>query len=361
MRIDLVDPLALSTEELSAWESFQAGDRALASPFLSPRWPQALAQVDGPDRRCGRVAVARDGHGTPVAFLPLRLAKGAALPMGAPMADYQAVVTAPGLRLDPRELIRAAGEPRFDFNHLLAEQAAFAPFVRGTSESQIIDLSAGYEAYAAERRAGGHDILKDAAKKRRKLEREHGAASFTALSDDPAEFDQLIDWKRRQYRATRQTDILAAGWPLELLRQLHGARDARFRGALFSLRVGGRLIAVHFALLGGAVLHAWFIAHDPEFSRYSPGVILIDHILQWASAQGVRELDLGPGDYRFKLQLANATRRVAHGFVGRPSAASLMREAQYRVRNAAESLPLGRVSHWPGKAMRRVDLWMSLR
>ncbi len=76
---------------------------------------------------------------------------------------------------------------------------------------------------------------------------------------------------------------------------------------------------------------------------------------------GFTSLDLGPGDYRFKQQLSNAQRRVAHGFVGRPSPQSLVRSAEYGVRAAAENLPLGALSHLPGKAMRRMDLWRGLR
>jgi CelD/BcsL family acetyltransferase involved in cellulose biosynthesis len=361
MRIDVVAPLDLGPEDLAAWARFQAADPALSNPFLSAHWPRACAEVDGPDRRFGRVAVLRDTAGAPLGFLPARLSRGASRPMGAPMCDYQAVVSAPGLALDPRALVRAMGAARYDFTHFLADQAAFAPFMRGRWESQIVDISQGYEAYAAERRAGGHDILKDTAKKARKLERDHGETAFTALSDSSADFDALIDWKRKQYRQTRQTDIFEAGWPLELLRKLHAATDPGFRGALFTLHVGGRLAAANFTLCGGGAIYCWFIAHDAGFAKYSPGVILIDKILQWGAAEGFRELDFGPGDYRFKLQLANRTRPIAHGFVGRPSPAALVREAQYRVRTTAEALPLGRVSHWPGKAMRRVDLWMGLR
>ena len=258
-------------------------------------------------------------------------------------------------------MIRALGTARFDFNHMLAEQDNFAPFMRGRGESQIIDISSGYEAYAAERKAGGHDILKDTAKKARKLEREHGAPVFTAVSASRDDFETLIAWKRAQYRATRQTDIFEAGWPLELLRNMHARTDPGFGGALFTLHVGGKLAAAHFAMRGGGVVHAWFIAHDADFAKYSPGVILIDHILRWGSQNGVRQIDLGPGDYRFKFQLANAVRTVAYGFVGVAPAASLVREAQYRVRSQIEAMPLGRVSHWPGKAMRRVDLWRGLR
>ena len=363
MRIDVVAPHELATTDMGAWEQLQAADEALDSPFLSPHWPRACAEVDGPDRRSGRVLVVRREAGGPgLGFLPVRLASGGtALPMGAPMADYQALVAGPDLAIAPRTLVRAMPARRFDFNHLLASQDLFAPFMRGRAESQVVDISAGYAAYAAERRAGGHEILKDTAKKRRKLERDIGAVEFTALSASTADFDQLIDWKRKQYKATRQTDIFDAQWPLELLRNLHARPDPAFGGALFTLHADGKLVAAHFALRSAKVVHAWFIAHDPAFARFSPGVILIDHILQGASDRGMRELDMGPGDYRFKFQLANTTRTVAHGFVATPSPAALVREAQYQVRTAAEALPLGRVSHWPGKAMRRVDLWRGLR
>ena len=55
-------------------------------------------------------------------------------------------------------------------------------------------------------------------------------------------------------------------------------------------------------------------------------------------------LDLGYGDYRFKRELSNAQQTLIHGFVGAPSAASLVREAAYGVRRVAEALPLGRAS-----------------
>ncbi len=50
-----------------------------------------------------------------------------------------------------------------------------------------------------------------------------------------------------------------------------------------------------------------------------------------------------------------------HGFVGLPSAVSLVREAAYGVRRAVEALPFGPVSALPGKAMRRIDLIRGLR
>jgi CelD/BcsL family acetyltransferase involved in cellulose biosynthesis len=358
MKIDVLAPKELSSGEIAAWTRLQA-DGALSTPFLSPRWIETLARAEGPDRRHLKVAVLREGSET-VGFLPARCARFTAMPAGAPLSDYQGLVAEPWVRLDPRELVQAFGVARLDFDKLLADQAPFRGFIRGRADSHVIDLREGYAAYEADRKAAGTDILKDCAKKHRKLEREHGAVVFTADSAATADFDRLIAWKRAQYAETGQTDIFDAGWTLDMLRDLFARRDPEFGARLFTLHVGGELIAAHLALCTPKIAHAWFIAHDDAFARYSPGVILITEVIRWAAANGMAELDLGPGDYRFKQSLANRARPVAHGFVGRPSAASFMRGAAYRVRAMAEALPLGAYSALPGKAMRRLDVIRSL-
>src|SRR5690554_5515055 len=108
MRLDLLKPSELGHDEIVAWEALQASHPCLANPFLSPHWPLALVQVNGPDRRAGRIIVVRDDHDAPVGFLPLRLGRRAALPMGSPVADYQAFVAAAELDVDPRDLVRAS-------------------------------------------------------------------------------------------------------------------------------------------------------------------------------------------------------------------------------------------------------------
>ena len=359
MQIDVVTPAELTPDDVSAWVDLQKADTAFASPFLTPYWAQAVADIDGPDRRNGRVAILSE-NGVPKGFMAARAGRFTALPIGAPMCDYQALVGAPGLAVDPERIVRALGVSRLDFHTLLSEQAVFAPHMRGFSEGQVVNMSGGYEAYEADRKAAGSGVFKDTAKKRRKMEAEAGEVVFTALSTSQADFDQLIAWKRKQYATTRQTDIFDAGWTLDLIRTLFHRTGPGFGGALFTLDVGGKLAAAHFAFRGADQLHAWFIAHDDELGRYSPGVALIVEVLKWGAANGFRELDFGAGDQRFKLQLANRQRKVAHGFVGRPSPASLMRAAEYGVRGMVEAMPWGRASALPGKAMRRLDLLRSL-
>ena len=183
---------------------------------------------------------------------------------------------------------------------------------------------------------------------------------FQALASCEQAFDTLLDWKRKQYLATGQTVIFdAPGRSTCCVSCMDG--PAATSAARFSLHIGDRLAALQFHLRGQRTLHAWIIAHDESFERYSPGLILFQEILRWMDATPFTALDLGAGDYRFKQQLSNLHRSVAHGFIGRPSTASLVREAQYGVRAAAERLPWPQVSVLPAKAMRRLDLWRGLR
>jgi CelD/BcsL family acetyltransferase involved in cellulose biosynthesis len=148
---------------------------------------------------------------------------------------------------------------------------------------------------------------------------------------------------------------------MRLVEDLFALKSPGYGGALFTLHFGDRLAAAQFHLMGERVIHAWMIAHEPAFERYSPGLLLFQDILRWMDDMPYERLDLGYGDYRFKRELSNTQARLAHGFVGLPSAATLMREAAYALRQTAEQLRLGAVSELPGKAMRRMDLIRGLR
>lgn len=362
MQIDVVRPWELTAFAVERWAALQAADPALDSPFLSPHWPRAVARAQGPEAndRGLRVAVF-GGLKDPRGFMAARVGAFTAMPAGAPMCDYQGLVAEPGLEIDPRQIAEAFGVGRLDFCHMLEDQALFTPLARGREDSFVIDVADGYAAYEAERKAAGVSALKDTDKKRRKVERELGPVTFTAFSRARGDLDQLTAWKQAQWQATGQTDLFAAGWPLALVRGLFTSRDPDFGGILFALHIGDKLAAAQLDIRGGRNIHSWIIGHDPAFERYSPGMLLFQDILRWMDDTPYSRLDLGAGDYRFKRELSNLKIGVTHGFIGAPSAAALMRETAYALRKAAESLPLGRVSELPGKAMRRLDLMRGLR
>ncbi len=360
LEVDVLRPQFVPAEMLARWRELQRLEGAWDSPFLSPYWPRAVERAqDGVDRGL-RILILME-QGRPQGFMAVRAGPYTAMPAGAPMSDYEAVVADPELEVDPERLLKALGVQRFDFTHMLGSQSAFAPFAKGRQVSWVVDVAGGYEAYAAERRAAGSTALKDLDKKRRKAEREAGPLRFTAESPERGELERLVELKREQYRGTGQTDVFAAGWPHRLVRNLMSVREPGFGGALFTLHMGDELAAAQFHLMGEHTVHTWIVAHEPKFERYSPGLLLFQDILRWMDATPYDRMDFGYGDYRFKRELSNANLELMHGFVGRPSAATLVRGAAYGVRRAAESLPLGPVSALPGKAMRRLDLIRGLR
>lgn len=358
MRIEVVRPGELSSDDQAAWSRLQAASPALASPFLSPQWSRAVERAEGPDEV--RVCMIEDRDGLKGVF-PVRRGVLTAMPVGAPLNDRQAVIAAGPLDLAPGALLQALRVHRYDFSHMSADDPVFGASAQGVEDSYAIDVSAGWAAYEQGRREAGTDILKDTAKKARKIERDLGPITFTPLSRSRADFEKVLGWKRAQYFRTRQTDILAAGWVTRLLDELFESRDPDFGGAFSTIHIGDRLAAGQFNLRGRGELHSWFVAHDEAYDRGSPGLVLFVEMLRWMAAESaMKRLELGPVSYRFKDRLANTPHPVAHGYAGLDSPVTLIRAAQYGLRKTVEKLPLGKASHWPGKAMRRLDLWRGL-
>jgi CelD/BcsL family acetyltransferase involved in cellulose biosynthesis len=361
IKLEVLLPGEVDRSLSQAWTTLAEQSPAYSSPFLSPKWVKAVDQAQGMARPSGIKIILAHAGGEPLGFFSARTSLFTAMPVGAPMSDYQAMILAPGIVIDPKQIVRRLGVSRFDFSHLVGGNPGFSTHSRGQNDSWIVDLPDGYDAYREGRKAEGHKILPDLDKKRRKAEREIGKLTFRAFSRSRSDLDQLVRWKRGQYFQTGQTDVLATAWTRRLLDALFEGLDPTFGGTLFTLHADDRLIAAHYHLRGAHVLHGWLIAHDHEYDRYSPGLLLFQNIMQWMDGTPYSRLDLGAGDYRFKRQLATSSQTTEFGFVGIPSAASLVRGTEYNLRQVAERLPLGQFSEIPGKAMRRLDVYRSLR
>lgn len=312
-----------------AWQRTMDESPEYANPFLAPQFAMAIARCRGG----ARVAVLRE-DGEPVGFLPYRrhpLGIGRAIGLG--LSDCQGLVHLPGVSWDAGELLRACGLSVFEFDHLVEQQKPFDRYVRGWFASPVIDLADAGE--PGERGSGWLERLRASAPRRtrttlakeRRLAREAGEVRFVFDERDPRMLRLLMRWKSDQYRRTGRMDRFARPWIVDLADDLFRTRDEHFTGVLSVLYAGDRPVAAHFGPRSRTVLAAWFPAYDPEFRRYSPGLIMHLRMAEAAGQAGVRQVDLGRGEMEYKDWLKTGELRVGEGFATQPRPVA----AAYRV------------------------------
>ena len=314
----------------------QLGNPDLASPYFAPEFTQAVATV----LHEVEVAVISEA-GRPVAFFPFQRSRGSlGIPVAGILSDYQGLVCGAGFACDPRELIRKCGLIAWDFDHLLVSQECFTAFHRHREPSPQMDLSGGYEAYAAERRAAGSEQIRKCANMMRRIEREIGPLRFDAHSPDPALLRQTLNWKTRQYLDTGKRDLFALGWTRAVVAGIHATQADGCAGMLSLLYAGDRLVAGHFGMRSRTVWHYWFPAYDEAMAKYSPGLILLLRMAEHAPSVGLRTIDLGKGASFYKERLMSRAVMVAAGSIELPSLLSLRRAARRKLRSAVVNSPL---------------------
>ncbi|MGY6629320.1 MAG: GNAT family N-acetyltransferase [Oceanicaulis sp.] len=348
LNVTAVKPNELTTCEREAWQGFVAADPALASPYFSLGFLDAVSAV----RRDARVLVARE-RGSVTAFLPLHAGlMGHARPLAGPLGDHHGLIAAPGIDLDLGEMLKAGGVGVFGFYGALAGQAPFRRHAQERDGSWVIDLSRGYDAFVEARSGVDPKAFRNLRARRRKLEGAEGGFEFRIQDDRPEVLAAALAWKSAQYRRTGVFDAFSVRWTVDLLNNIK-ADDCRLQ--VSSLEIGGQLAAVHVGMRTDRVLHYWFPVYDPEFSSFGPGLALLLEICQVMAADGVEEVHLGPGDYEFKSQLASWQIGLVSGFAGQGAPLAVQRAAR-ALELSAERLPLGPVARLPGKAFRRIDL-----
>lgn len=353
MRLETIHPRELNVDDDALWRAHQSADPALQSPYLTPEWAKLMGAV----RDDARICVIQDGAGF---FGAQRLSRFAAMGLGAPIADYQGVVGLPDLPVNGSGLCRALNVGRIDITHAPAGQSMLKGAVAGQEGSWIANVAGGRDLYEAALKERRSEFVRQTDKKRRKLERDHGHVEFRAQSTERADFETLLAWKNAQLRRSGQPKIWAAPWIAQTLNACFDTRGAQFGGALFTLTLGGKLVAGAFCLRSPKVLHFWIVAHDNAYDTYSPGVQLARWIAGWAGDNGIAELDFGPGDYQYKRQLSTGQRLLERGVVAGKSWSATVRRAEHAVRAQMEKLPQARFAALPGKAMRRLDLMRAL-
>ncbi|WP_078966234.1 GNAT family N-acetyltransferase [Streptomyces sp. WM6378] len=313
-------PGDLNAGELEVWRELRAKSQTPENPFMEPEFTLAVGRV----RSSARVAVVYEG-GEPSAFFPYekgKLGQGRAIGFG--VSDCQGLIGRVELGLERDELMRACGLSSWEFDNLEAGQSLFAPDAAAEYASFVIDVGAGYEAYETILRRQSPKFFKTTTAKERRLGRQAGEVRFVFDERDPAALARLMEWKSAQYRRTGRRDRFAQEWINTLVHQLAHTRAPGCSGVLSVLYAGDKPVAAHFGLRSRTVLACWFPAYDPEFAKFSPGLVLHLRMAEAAAAGGIGMLDLGRGAAEYKDALKTGEIPVYEGASTRPGAGAVL-------------------------------------
>tara|TARA_R110002096_G_scaffold42893_30_gene115424 strand:- start:4222 stop:5367 length:1146 start_codon:yes stop_codon:yes gene_type:complete len=310
--VSVVSADSLSSRERECWASIRAANPDLSSPFF------AFEYIEGVARFCDGIKVAilyRDGDA--FAFWPFHEIKpGVAGPVGGKIGCMQGVICSRDTQLDGMMLASSCGLHTWKFDHLLASQETFSPFLFDTLESRYMDLSRGFDAYRKERAEAGHSnkAIRNGLASGRKLGREVGEIRFDPDCKDPAMLRQLIGWKQRQMRDTGIGDLFArCPWIEPFVESTLSSDGDSFRGVLSVLYSDDIPIAAQFGFFSEGALHGIFLSFDRKFHRYSPGMVLLLEMAKHAQESGIKRIDLGKGGEPFKKRLMSTSTVVGVG------------------------------------------------
>jgi CelD/BcsL family acetyltransferase involved in cellulose biosynthesis len=332
-----VEAGALGPSERQRWHDLRASNPALDSPYFHPEFVVAVAAT----RPGVKVVIGENATGTIESFLPVQGAGRTYRPAGFPAADFQGPICAPSARFDIVQAIQTAGAATFEFDHLREGIPGVEPWISGSEPSPHMEVAGGLEGYLSRAAKSGKDKASEARRLTNKAEREFGPVRFEADVAEPSLLDTVIELKRHQYVTTGARDYFADARHIALMHRLLDTRADGFAGMLSALYAGPQLVAAHFGIRDGAVLHWWFPVYAPELGRFSPGWMLLRAVISAAPDLGLERIDLGRGMDDYKRRAMTGQQTVFQGAVIPNPLRHHLAKARTRAVGAVKSSPLG--------------------
>ena len=298
---DVQHPRDLSPADIAAWRDYVRAEPAFHSPLLGPDFARLVGEV----REDARVAMFRRQGRTSGALAFHKRSGGFAQPIGACFSDYQALVSAPGEQIDGEEALAAAGIGSIRFGALIDPSGSFPQAGPADYRGHVIELNGSAADHDAALRAANSKRHKNWRRLQGRLEREIGEITLEPRSDDQDAFDQLIAWKRDQFRRTGTHDVLRPQWARALFQTLFQRSCGEVFGVMAVMRAGGRVVAGKFGVVADGYWHTWISSMDPDCAACAPGLVMMLREPEIMEAIGVHTHDMGPGYAHYKGHFAS--------------------------------------------------------
>jgi len=284
------------------WEALFA--RAQATPFQSPAWLLPWWGVFGTGEP--RVATGRDANGRLLAVLPLYCLRAEAklLPIGAGISDYLDVLLDPLAPPDTAARLLDAAMSRDALPCHLIELPPGSPLRSADAEPgevcPVLPLKAELRLSIPARQHRKLRMSRNRAAEIGGYALEH-AMPLTAL----AMFTHLTRLHGARWRSRGEAGVLDD----PAIQAFHAAAiPALLRAGLLrmeSITLAGRVAAVIYALIDHAHrVYFYLSGFDQDFSRESPGTLLLGAMLEEAIGEGRREAHFLRGEEAYKFAWA---------------------------------------------------------
>jgi CelD/BcsL family acetyltransferase involved in cellulose biosynthesis len=273
---------------------------AEATPFLGHDWLTAWLSAYEPER----VALARVGEpdGTTTALALLELGNhGRWYFAGAPVTSQRGLLCATGAEdRSWRALGDWLAEHRRDWTPLVGEgvraAAAALPSARMVAAPvAVVDLPESFDAYLAAR---SRHCQKEMRRKLRLLEARD--LDLRRPVDAERALSELARLHRIRAESKNESHPQVDSRLVRMLANLADAPTTKL--SLLELAAGERVLGVIAGLEYGETLYAYNSGVDTTDPGLSPGIVLLLGLVRGAIADGLRRVDLGPGDYRYKRE-----------------------------------------------------------
>ena len=153
-------------------------------------------------------------------------------------------------------------------------------------------------------------------RRRRELENAHGEqvvfCRVTRPQELPAAMDTLIALNKSRWhsvgRWTSFDDALFSAFHRDVAALALERRWLR----LYQLCVSGQVVATVYGFRYGDVFYYYQSGFDMDWGRYSPGQLMIAHVIEAAIQEGVREFDMLRGRETYKFSWTDQAREDVH-------------------------------------------------
>ncbi len=333
-------------DSAQTWRDLFAGSPE-ATPFQSWEWMSAWWRNRGQGEPL--LLIACEGE-TPIAGMALVTSRYLGLPlrrlkwMGDPDSDYQSFV---GVHRRDECVAAFVAELRkhrdwdfCEFNSMRPDVTRALSTALGAppvASEGCMTLTLPQDRAGLEELFGRHN-RKGILQRVRMLRSERGACAFSTVQSrdevQPAIDDLFrLHVKRRKTLGSGGSDF-ADDSALSFHQDLAAAFLERGWLRLHRLHVGDQCIAAAYCFHFGEATYFYQSGFDPDFSRYSPGMLLINYAIGAAVDDGAREFDFMRGEEDYKARWRAVLRpngQIVFGHSGLVSRAAVTAQGLKRV------------------------------